>query len=514
MLVLAALPGLTLRSAAKGPVDFPAAELYVAERTGSGTLVPLDAGSLVAMPDRPEVSFDATTSWVPEISADGSTLATVFGISTVVIGDGLFGPERSRIDADGELGEVHLSRDGRRLVAMINSDYSGAGLRSPFWKVFDTRDGRLLTTIQSDDPEQWQVFAVDGGVERLYVLTVAEGTSPQSGPNPTRLIAYDLTTGKELGRLELPEVRAGFWMSDEVVEFEGGGEEQLGQARVPGFALSPDGRRITIAHADDDGLTVIDTSKLTVERTTTIAPKQGWLGRLAGLLPLTPEGASAKAMEGKMLDAIFSPDGKRLYLFGMEAAIEEGMPTYRGLGLRAIDPESGEIAVEAPREMQVERVVPSPDGGSLYVSGWADEATNANPNPPFLIQRVDAETLEVLAEQEYTDWRPFLLRSALADPALPLTVELAEMAFVPQHVVAPAETAIELVLTNHDEMAHNFTADDEAGRLDVRVDLAPGETKSVTILAPAGEFKMFCDVAGHPEAGMGGILVVTDVSAP
>jgi uncharacterized cupredoxin-like copper-binding protein len=51
------------------------------------------------------------------------------------------------------------------------------------------------------------------------------------------------------------------------------------------------------------------------------------------------------------------------------------------------------------------------------------------------------------------------------------------------------------------------TGDEEAGRRDVRIDLAPGETETVAIEAPAGEYKLFCDVAEHATRGMGGAII-------
>jgi uncharacterized cupredoxin-like copper-binding protein len=89
-----------------------------------------------------------------------------------------------------------------------------------------------------------------------------------------------------------------------------------------------------------------------------------------------------------------------------------------------------------------------------------------------------------------------------------LTIELVDMAFMPGNIVLPAETDVTLVIANHGTVAHNFRTLDEQVLLDVRVDVAPGESKAITLNAPAGEYKVFCDIAGHAEAGMGGIMAV------
>lgn len=44
--------------------------------------------------------------------------------------------------------------------------------------------------------------------------------------------------------------------------------------------------------------------------------------------------------------------------------------------------------------------------------------------------------------------------------------------------------------------------------LGISVDLAPGETREVTINAPAGDDESFCNVPGHAAAGMTGTLAV------
>jgi plastocyanin len=232
--------------------------------------------------------------------------------------------------------------------------------------------------------------------------------------------------------------------------------------------------------------------------------------RLAALLPFAPQAASAKALEGTMLQAVFAPDGQRLYVYGQRAGVEDGEPVFRGLGLRTVDVSSGEIEALALEEVPIERVVPSPDGGSLYVAGPAsDAAADADIGVmPYLIRRVDARTLEVVAEQSYPEWRWFVVRSALADPSVPLTVEMVEMAVVPALISVPANTPVQLTIANHGTVQHSFrTGDEDTGQWDVRVALAPGETETVTIDAPAGEYKMICDVGEHATMGMGGAVV-------
>jgi len=515
-LLAGVLPGLVLgRVQAKEEFGLPAAELNVANASSATQLDALDAGTLDPRPDRPAVRLgSAVNEAVPVLSEDGSTFVLSGNDGTIVVRDGLMGPERLRFFPDGTVGELALSRDGRRLVATVVADYSSANLKLPAWKVFDTADGRLLATVENDESgDPWEEWVVDAGAQRLYRLAYADGVAAGAqgaGPYPTVLIANDLVTGAEVGRLDLPGVRAGWWQSEETVAI-GGGQEPLTEALLPAVAVSHDGRRLAIVHADEDALTVVDTERLAIEATQTLARSASVLHRLVALLPLVPQSASAKTLEGTMLQAVFAPDGRHLYVFGVTSGVESGEPIFHGLGLRVVDVESGEVEAVAFDGMPIERVVPSPDGGSLYVAGPALDSADAESDTamvPYLIWRVDAETLEVVAERSFTGWRWFLMRSALADPALPLTVELVDMAFMPSLITVPADTEVRLVVVNHGSVPHSLRAGDDASHeLDVRVDVAPGESETITYRAPAGEYKMFCDVTGHAEAGMGGAIV-------
>jgi uncharacterized cupredoxin-like copper-binding protein len=79
-----------------------------------------------------------------------------------------------------------------------------------------------------------------------------------------------------------------------------------------------------------------------------------------------------------------------------------------------------------------------------------------------------------------------------------------EIAFDPKDVTIAAGTAITLSLLNTGVAAHNFSVDE----LGISVDLAPSETQTVSVNAPAGTYEFYCNVPGHKEAGMVGTLTV------
>jgi hypothetical protein len=79
--------------------------------------------------------------------------------------------------------------------------------------------------------------------------------------------------------------------------------------------------------------------------------------------------------------------------------------------LRRIDLEGGRVAAEALAEQPIDQVLPAPDARSLYVSGPkpGDAAGAVGPGGrPFLLRRLDAATLTVLAEREVDGPRALL----------------------------------------------------------------------------------------------------------
>ena len=83
------------------------------------------------------------------------------------------------------------------------------------------------------------------------------------------------------------------------------------------------------------------------------------------------------------------------------------------------------------------------------------------------------------------------------------TVESHDIFFTPTELEVPSDTEVTILLPNLGAAPHNFSIDE----LDISVDIAPGETKEVTITAPEGEYEYYCDIPGHKEAGMVGTLI-------
>jgi uncharacterized cupredoxin-like copper-binding protein/mono/diheme cytochrome c family protein len=83
------------------------------------------------------------------------------------------------------------------------------------------------------------------------------------------------------------------------------------------------------------------------------------------------------------------------------------------------------------------------------------------------------------------------------------TVESHDIFFQPTEIDVPSDTEVTILLPNLGAAPHNFSID----ALDISVDIAPGETKDVTLTAPEGTYEYYCNIPGHKEAGMVGTLI-------
>ena len=60
----------------------------------------------------------------------------------------------------------------------------------------------------------------------------------------------------------------------------------------------------------------------------------------------------------------------------------------------------------------------------------------------------------------------------------------------------------------YEVMKENLSSNFSIDELKVNVDIAPGQTGSVTITAPAGTYQFYFNLPGHKAAGMFGTLTV------
>lgn len=130
----------------------------------------------------------------------------------------------------------------------------------------------------------------------------------------------------------------------------------------------------------------------------------------------------------------------------------------------------GAVTAPGPDEESEEEAVPAGEGEGTPVVGEAAPAGGA----------VDAEGEEtVVIEAVDVDWNP-------------------------NEVTIPANTNVTIEVPNNGFAFHTFVLPD----FDIKLEMDGGETQSVTVNLPPGEYDFICDVPGHEEAGMVGVLIV------
>ncbi len=95
-----------------------------------------------------------------------------------------------------------------------------------------------------------------------------------------------------------------------------------------------------------------------------------------------------------------------------------------------------------------------------------------------------------------------------------VTIDAEDIYFRPNVITLPADTPVTVTFTNQGQIVHNFSVTDHNNpgleNLNIVVTLNPGETRTFTINAPAGDYYFFCDQPGHEAAGMRGYLQIAD----
>jgi hypothetical protein len=100
--------------------------------------------------------------------------------------------------------------------------------------------------------------------------------------------------------------------------------------------------------------------------------------------------------------------------------------------------------------------------------------------------------------------------NAAASDATVLEVELGRYTISPAVLVAPAGELSLRVTNVDDSLVHNLVVFGKGTR-----QLAPGESQTLPIgEIGEGEYRMWCDVQGHAQAGQSGALRIDPATAP
>src|SRR5690606_39866229 len=114
---------------------------------------------------------------------------------------------------------------------------------------------------------------------------------------------------------------------------------------------------------------------------------------------------------------------------------------------------------------------------------------------------VASTTIMLLPPMEYEPNRVAIL--ANHDVEMTLVNEPSLSTGVPDYLTPVSDEA-------HAGSPANFTID----ALGISVDLEPGETRTITVNAPAGVYAYYSTIPGHTEVGMSGTLHVFEEATP
>jgi hypothetical protein len=269
--------------------------------------------------------------------------------------------------------------------------------------VISTADGRVVSTITGEGQgvnfSGFHDALFDPAMERLY-LPFVQTEQLADGPLPLHVAAYDINTGKAVGRAEFPEILVGSWFPEESSDLG-----IVSESLTPGIAVSPDGSRLAIVDPLTRIVTTVDTSTMSVVAAVTPHRSVSWTKRVLEFLSPLPRAAEAKLYNGVTLGAYFSADGQFLYVTGRSAEVGDTMAEVKVelLGVQRIELATGEITAGALDDVDVIQLWVDSENGAIFAQSYEEPwETSADGAVETHLRRLDAETLKVTADRELT----------------------------------------------------------------------------------------------------------------
>jgi WD40 repeat protein len=328
-------------------------------------LFPLDPASGEALPGYKPIplgysSFHAFSPDHSKLAVVSFPTETAINGSVVLIDLASWKRHRFNLELIGWVNSIVFSPDGKRLaIAHGQSSYK--------LTLVDLPQGVILAEEQTDSYVSRLKFTKRGDGLMLYSPAVSAANGLSSGPpNISLLDAADLSPRWSI---ELEDVQDGIFLQDESVTEANIHEPGQAFYISPGLAFAADRNALYIVHADAEKLTTVDFEAQKV-KTVDIQARLTWFERL---LSLTAGVAHAKIADGIIRQAVVSPDGKFLYVVGVNnASLQDKWGNWQmeqtPLGLEILQTSDGSRVSRF--ESNGTELSLSPDGQFLYLRNW------------------------------------------------------------------------------------------------------------------------------------------------
>ena len=309
-----------------------------------------------------------------------------------------------RIPVEMEIAWLGLSRDGSLLFgpqSFVPQDPN----HPETWYAARTTDGGIVSRIALTHPCCAPTL-YDPALGRLFTLEAAAQTDPNVEPGPPRIVAYDVASGRLVRSLTLDGVRYGGWRTGTASN-----GEPTYMYWAPGFALSPDGRRLATFDVSSGRLTLIDGNTNQVLNREIVSFPTSSFQRLMAWLGVAPTVASAKESRGANLEMRYSPDGRFLYLTGYEYLPGANAKPHT-IGIRTVNVSTRQIVGQSLKGRELLWTQSSPDGRAVFTLSAMDSGTYAC---PCVLRRHNPTNLRVVAKKlvlNFVNPQYFVLRAA------------------------------------------------------------------------------------------------------
>jgi hypothetical protein len=339
------------------------------DKTEGNVLFPLDPVSGEALPGYTPISLGQSSYHA--FSPDQRTLAVVtYPTPSTLNGDLVlidlpaWKTQHFELGLVGWVSTMIFSPDGKQL-AIAHGD-------PVHWlTIFDLEQETIIAQSETDSYVSRLKFTESGKELMLYSPTIDIANGLSAGSPQVSL--HDVADLSSRWSAELEDVHDGIFPKDENVTPSNIHEPGQAFYISPGLAFAPNRDALYIVHADSNQLTTVDFSAQKIE-TVEIQAHLTWFERL---LSLTAGVAHAKITDGLTRQAAVSPDGKFLYVVGVNnASFQDKQGNWQmeqtPLGLEIIQTNDGSRVKHF--ESDATEMSLSPDGRFLYLKSWGEKA--------------------------------------------------------------------------------------------------------------------------------------------